>query len=82
MPHAATPSLTDLPDGDIRMSVDFRQVYASVLKDWMQIDAAQVLGAEYEGARPDWLRVSTLARMAREGSRDRRRGIGLDASGG
>ncbi len=46
--HAATPSLTDLPDGDIRMSVDFRQVYASVLKDWMQIDAAQVLGAEYE----------------------------------
>ncbi len=46
--HAATPNLSDLVDGDIKMSVDFRQVYASILKDWMQVDAAQVIGAEYE----------------------------------
>lgn len=31
------PSLTDLDDGDLKMSLDFRAIYARVLKDWLQI---------------------------------------------
>ena len=35
--HGRTPNLEDLEDGDLKMSVDFRCVYASVLKQWLQI---------------------------------------------
>lgn len=38
--HAKTPSLGDLAKGDLKMSVDFRQVYSSVLKDWLGISPA------------------------------------------
>ena len=30
--HGAYPSLTDLVDGDLKMTVDFRRVYATVLE--------------------------------------------------
>ncbi len=42
------PNLTDLLDGDIKHTIDFRQVYASVLTDWLGADAALVLGKDYE----------------------------------
>jgi len=35
--HAQTPNLGDLAKGDLKMSVDFRQVYASLLEDWLAI---------------------------------------------
>ncbi len=42
-----TPSLTDLADGDLKWSVDFRRIYASVLGEWLGIhEAARALGAE------------------------------------
>ena len=31
------PSLTDLDDGDLKMSLDFRAIYASLIQDWLQI---------------------------------------------
>lgn len=34
------PSLTDLDNGNLKMSVDFRAVYASVLQQWFGADAA------------------------------------------
>jgi uncharacterized protein (DUF1501 family) len=37
------PSLSSLDAGDLRYSVDFRQVYASVLDDWLGVDPAQIL---------------------------------------
>jgi uncharacterized protein (DUF1501 family) len=40
------PSLTDLDEGDLKMAIDFRQVYAAVLKDWLSIDPAPILGAQ------------------------------------
>src|SRR5205807_6003559 len=46
----ATPSLLD-PDpkhGDLRRSLDFRQVYATVLGDWLGLPAKEVLGDEFE----------------------------------
>jgi uncharacterized protein (DUF1501 family) len=46
----ATPSLLDLDpkDGDLRRSLDFRQVYATVLEDWLGLPAVEVLGGAFE----------------------------------
>lgn len=44
----ARPNLADLHDGDVKHSIDFRQVYASVLTDWLGADATLVLGKHYE----------------------------------
>ncbi|TWU15988.1 DUF1501 domain-containing protein [Allorhodopirellula heiligendammensis] len=41
------PNLTDLQDGDLKHEYDFRQVYASVLKDWLGTDPAPILGRRY-----------------------------------
>lgn len=41
------PSLTDLTGGDLRMSVDFRQVYASVLEGWLNIPSSSILGGSF-----------------------------------
>jgi uncharacterized protein (DUF1501 family) len=43
-----SPSLVDLDaDGDLKMTVDFRRVYASVLESWLGIPAKPVLGEAY-----------------------------------
>ncbi|CAN5193853.1 DUF1501 domain-containing protein [soil metagenome] len=44
-----TPSLLDLDPkhGDLRTSLDFRQVYASVLEDWLGIPATDPLGGAF-----------------------------------
>jgi uncharacterized protein (DUF1501 family) len=41
------PSLTDLDEGDLKISIDFRQVYQSALTDWIGISAQPVLGEEF-----------------------------------
>ena len=41
------PSLVDLDDGDLRHHTDFRQVYATLLDQWMGLDSAGVLGGKY-----------------------------------
>lgn len=46
--YGRAPSLTDLDDGDPRFTVDFRQVYATLLDRWLEIPSAGVLGAEFE----------------------------------
>ena len=33
--HFDYPSLTDLDQGDLKMRVDFRSVYATMLKGWL-----------------------------------------------
>ena len=42
------PSLTALQQGDLKHSVDFRSVYASVLKNWLGTDPAPILGGHYK----------------------------------
>lgn len=37
--HARTPSLEDLANDDLKMSVDFRRVYAAVLQNWLGISS-------------------------------------------
>jgi len=44
----ATPRLTDLEGGDLKMGIDFRRVYATVLQDWLGLSAKAVLGGEFE----------------------------------
>ncbi|HEY2841284.1 MAG TPA: Twin-arginine translocation pathway signal sequence domain protein, partial [Pirellulales bacterium] len=38
------PDLSDLDDGDLRHKIDFRDVYASILRDWLKVDPTKVLG--------------------------------------
>jgi len=44
----ATPKLLDLQDGDLRMSVDFRRVYAAVLETWLELPTKHALGGAFE----------------------------------
>jgi uncharacterized protein (DUF1501 family) len=43
-----TPSLMDLEEGDLKMSVDFRRIYAAVLRDWLVLPASSALGGQFE----------------------------------
>jgi uncharacterized protein (DUF1501 family) len=46
--HGTHPSLTDLSEGDIKHTVDFRSVYGTVLGDWLKApDLKPILGANY-----------------------------------
>jgi uncharacterized protein (DUF1501 family) len=42
------PSLSDLDDGDLKFHTDFRQVYATLLEQWLGLPAASVLGGEFK----------------------------------
>ena len=35
------PSLTDLDDGNLKMTTDFRRVYATMIKEWLGYDDTQ-----------------------------------------
>ncbi|MBL7259735.1 DUF1501 domain-containing protein [Paractinoplanes lichenicola] len=41
--HGERPSLTDLDDGDLKFTTDFRNVYATLLRDVLTTDPGQVL---------------------------------------
>ena len=42
------PSLTDLDDGDLKYGIDFRNVYASVLQNWLNTPSKPVLGKQFD----------------------------------
>ena len=42
----STPRLLDLQDGDLKMGLDFRQLYASLLDDWLGVSGQTVLGQD------------------------------------
>ena len=46
------PNLTDLDggdfnSGDLKMQLDFRQVYAAILEDWLAIESKDILGGSF-----------------------------------
>jgi uncharacterized protein (DUF1501 family) len=41
------PKLLDLQDGDLKMTVDFRQIYASVLEAWLGLPSGPALGGAF-----------------------------------
>lgn len=44
----AMPDLGDLNEGDLKYTVDFKNVYATVLKKWLNADDASILNKKYE----------------------------------
>jgi len=46
--YGAYPSLTDLDQGDLKYTTDFRAVYATVLDRWLGTNSEAVLGKRYE----------------------------------
>jgi uncharacterized protein (DUF1501 family) len=46
--YGVPPSLTNLDDGDLRHTVDFRSVYATVLESWFGAPSQAILGGTYE----------------------------------
>ena len=44
----AHPSLTDLDDGALKVSIDFRQIYSSVLNDWLGV-SPEAIGIKSDG---------------------------------
>ena len=46
--HGNSPDLTNLVDGDVKHHIDFRQVYASLLDDWLQTPSQAVLGRSFD----------------------------------
>lgn len=42
------PDLNDLDEGDVRHTVDFKSVYATVLHKWLHADDKTILGKQYE----------------------------------
>jgi uncharacterized protein (DUF1501 family) len=39
--YGSPPSLTDLDNGNLKMTTDFRSVYGTMLKEWMGFDNNQ-----------------------------------------
>ena len=47
--HGPHPSLTDLDDGNLKMTTDFRRVYASMIEGWLGFeDSASILKGSFE----------------------------------
>ena len=42
------PDLSDLVDGDLKVQHDFRSVYATILKQWLDVDPVAVLGDDFK----------------------------------
>lgn len=42
------PDLTDLDRGDLKWRTDFRQVYATLLDEWMGAESAKLFGSKFE----------------------------------
>jgi uncharacterized protein (DUF1501 family) len=42
------PSLTDLDQGDLKHTVDFRSVYAGVLEQWLKADSKKILAGSFK----------------------------------
>jgi len=49
--HSRYPSLTNLDEGDLKYTADFRQVYAEVLDGWLSANSRDVLGRGYQHLR-------------------------------
>ena len=45
--HGGHPSLENLDQGDLEHLIDYRQIYATLLEQWLAADAASVLGAKF-----------------------------------
>jgi uncharacterized protein (DUF1501 family) len=42
------PDLQDLQEGDLKHRIDFKQVYATILKNWLGTDDTKILGKQFD----------------------------------
>lgn len=42
------PSLTDLDQGDLKFRIDYRTVYASLLKQWLGVEPGKIVGPAFQ----------------------------------
>jgi uncharacterized protein (DUF1501 family) len=42
------PDLSDLQDGDLKHKIDFKNVYATILKNWLNADDKKILGQQFD----------------------------------
>ncbi|WP_234735770.1 DUF1501 domain-containing protein [Tellurirhabdus bombi] len=45
------PNLTNLDEGDLKYTVDFRNIYATLLRDWLKADDVAILGQKFDTLR-------------------------------
>ncbi|MGE0688967.1 MAG: DUF1501 domain-containing protein [Dehalococcoidia bacterium] len=45
--HGEPPSLTNLDNGNLRFTTDFRSIYATLLEKWLQAPAKDILGESF-----------------------------------
>ncbi|HEV8131081.1 MAG TPA: DUF1501 domain-containing protein [Acidobacteriota bacterium] len=45
--YGGIPDLGDLDNGDLKYRIDFRSVYSTILRNWMQSDPRQILGQDF-----------------------------------
>lgn len=43
------PNLADLDNGDLKYEIDFRNVYATLLNKWLNVNDSGILGQKFEG---------------------------------
>lgn len=60
--HGRHPSLTELDRGDLKMTTDFRSVYATLIEDWLGAPSRLVLGGSFP--KLPLLRAPASARRA------------------
>lgn len=46
--YGSLPNLDDLENGDLRFNIDFREVYATALENWVGGDPGMVLGQDFK----------------------------------
>ena len=46
--YNSAPDLKKLDDGDLIYEIDFRRIYATILEDWLDSDASQILNGNFE----------------------------------
>ena len=46
--YNSAPNLSMLDNGDLVYQVDFRRIYATILEDWIEADAKQILSGDFE----------------------------------
>ena len=52
LPSRTPPSLTDLDEGNLKMTTDFRRVYATAIEEWLGCDDAEtILKGRFEPLR-------------------------------
>lgn len=49
--HSTHPSLTNLDNGDLKYTADFRSVYAEILDTWLSTKSREVLGGSFRHLR-------------------------------